>query len=90
MVTVVSAARIEHVREFAKFFVTPAASASLPVSPSPQCVRSLRCAGLMVLTVFAADKANGGIDKDWDFHADIPDKLAGRYAEKDVDFYRAL
>jgi len=37
-----------------------------------------------------ADKANGGIDKDWDFHADIPDKLAGRYAEKDVDFYRTL
>ena len=44
----------------------------------------------MVLTVFAADKANGGIDKDWDFHADIPDKLVGRYAEKDVDFYRTL
>jgi hypothetical protein len=22
----------------------------------------------------AADTANGGIDKDWDFHADIPDR----------------
>ena len=31
-----------------------------------------------------ADKANGGIDKDWDFHADIPDRMAGNYAEMDT------
>jgi len=37
-----------------------------------------------------ADKANGSIDKDWDFHADIPDRMAGGYAERDVNFYRTL
>jgi len=30
---------------------------------------------MTVVFLLAADKANGGIDKDWDFHADIPDRF---------------
>lgn len=45
-------------------------------SSSPVCEGVARIPTLMtVVFLLAADKANGGIDKDWDFHADIPDRF---------------